>query len=256
MRSLRIKYNPPMEKHRMLLGQKLSPRMVSLTSKLRQFVAEECIPAEIEYDNFMNAKAKGDRFSEIPPVMEKLKKRAKKLGLWNLFLPKEYPESPGLTNLEYAHLCEILGESALIAPEACNCSAPDTGNMEVLAKYGTIAQKKRWLRPLMDGTIRSAFLMTEPEVASSDARNICTSIRRSGDEYIINGKKWWSSGANDPRTEIFIVMGKIEGETIKGRHAQSMILLPRRTAGVKIERDLTVCIFLYCTIFIHTKFCT
>ena len=174
---------------------------------------------------------------KVWPEMEGLKQKAKKENLWNLFLPEEYGDlSPGLSNLEYAPLCEIMGRLPWSA-EIFNCSAPDTGNMEVLAKYGTEAQQKKWLEPLMNGNIRSAFLMTEPAVASSDATNIETSIKADGDSYVINGRKWWSSGAMDPRCEVFIVMGKTDKNA--DRHAQqSMILVPKNTPGVEIIRPL------------------
>jgi acyl-CoA dehydrogenase len=171
------------------------------------------------------------------PEMEGLKERARQAGLWNLFLPLEYKElSPGLTNLEYAPLAEMMGR-VLWSSEVFNCSAPDTGNMEVLAKYGTKEQQERWLIPLMNGEIRSSFLMTEPDVASSDATNIETSIVRQGDEYVINGRKWWSSGAMDPNCEIFIVMGKTDREADRHRQ-QSMILVPKKTPGIEIVRPL------------------
>ena len=173
------------------------------------------------------------------PGLEKLKEEARKEGLWNLFLPKNYGDlSPGLTNLEYAPLAEIMGR-VLWSSEVFNCSPPDTGNMEVLAKYGTPAHQEKWLKPLMKGEIRSAFLMTEPAVASSDATNIETSIKLEGDEYVINGRKWWSSGAMNPHCKIAIVMGKTD-PTAQRHEQQSMILVPMDTPGLKILRPLTV----------------
>ena len=166
----------------------------------------------------------------IPPVMEELKARAKGEGLWNLFL---------LSNLEYAPLCEVMGRSP-IAPEVFNCSFPDTGNMEVLARYGTEEQKKQWLEPLLDGTIRSAFAMTEPDVASSDATNIQASIVRAGDDYVINGRKWWTSGIGDPRCSVLIVMGKTDPANTDRHQQQSMILVPRHAPGVTVVRMLDV----------------
>src|SRR6476646_8695314 len=170
-------------------------------------------------------------------VIEELKLKARGVGLWNLFLPHD-ESGAGLTNLEYAPLCEIMGRSS-IAPEVFNCSAPDTGNMEVLARYGTPEQKEKWLKPLLAGEIRSCFAMTEPEVASSDATNIRSSIVRNGDEYLINGRKWWTSGAGDPRCRISIFMGRSDPSAPKHKQ-QSMILVPMDTAGVTILRALTV----------------
>jgi acyl-CoA dehydrogenase len=166
----------------------------------------------------------------IPPVMEELKEKARREGLWNLFL---------LSNLDYAPLCEVMGRSP-IAPEVFNCSFPDTGNMEVLARYGTDAQKKQWLEPLLDGTIRSAFAMTEPEVASSDATNIQASIGRDGDDYVLNGHKWWTSGVGDPRCRLLIFMGKTDPDNPDRHSQQSMILVPRDAPGVKLLRMLDV----------------
>ncbi|KAG0100346.1 hypothetical protein BGZ93_002215 [Podila epicladia] len=175
----------------------LSPRCQELQRLLTDFVENDCIPAEEIYEGQVG---QGDqRWKVVPPIIEELKTKARSLGLWNLFLHKGYPEGPGLTNLEYAILCEITGRCPRVAPEALNCSAPDTGNMEVFAKYGTPAQKQEYLVPLMNGQIRSAFAMTEIAVSSSDATNIETRIERVGDHYILNGHKWWISGAGDPR---------------------------------------------------------
>lgn len=212
-----------------------SEKVLDLKKKVNTFMEEHVYPNEKVYQDQLNQQK--TRWSDIPPIMEELKKKAKKAGLWNLFLPEsEY--GAGLTNLEYAPVCEIMGRS-VIGPEAFNCSAPDTGNMEVLARYGSEKQKKEWLEPLLAGEIRSCFSMTEPDVASSDATNISTSIVRDGDEYVINGTKWWSSGAGDPRCKIAIVMGKTD--TSAPRHEQqSMILVPLDTPGVKIKRMLPV----------------
>ncbi|GGY49970.1 acyl-CoA dehydrogenase family protein [Parvularcula lutaonensis] len=181
-------------------------------------------------------RAAGDPW-KIPPVIEELKDKARDAGLWNMFLPD--PElGAGLTNLEYAPIAEITGKCH-IAPEVFNCAAPDTGNMEVLYKYGTEEQKERWLMPLLDGKIRSAFLMTEPAVASSDATNIECRIERDGDEYVINGRKWWSSGAGDPRCAVYIVMGKTDPDA-NTYNQQSMILVPADAEGVTVERHLPV----------------
>ena len=212
-----------------------SARTRELAEKLRGFMAREIYPAERAWEEQLAAAA--DRW-QPPPVMEELKRKARGEGLWNLFLP-ESELGAGLTNLEYAPLCEIMGRSP-IAPEACNCSAPDTGNMEVLARYGTREQQERWLKPLLAGEIRSAFAMTEPAVASSDATNIEASIRREGNSgYVINGRKWWTSGAMDPRCKIMIVMGK--SDPAAPRHQQqSMILVPKDTPGVRVVRNLTI----------------
>ena len=174
----------------------------------------------------------------IPPVMEELKAKARREGLWNLFLP-ESEFGPGLTNLEYAPLCELMGKSP-IAPEVFNCSFPDTGNMEVLVRYGTEEQKKQWLAPLLDGTIRSAFAMTEPGVASSDATNIEASIVRDGNDYVINGRKWWTSGIGDPRCAVLIFMGKTDPGNPDRHKQQSMILVPRDAPGITLVRMLSV----------------
>lgn len=209
-------------------------KSLELQQKVRQFMDQYIYPLEKEYDQFVE-----ENPWKVYPELERLKNEAKRAGLWNLFLPKSYGDfSPGLTNLEYAPLAAIMGRVTW-ASQVFNCSAPDTGNMEVLAKYGTPAQQERWLTPLMNGTIRSAFLMTEPRVASSDATNIETSIVRDGDEYVINGRKWWSSGAMNPETEVFIVMGKTDPNA--QRHVQqSMILVPANAKGVDVMRPLRV----------------
>jgi acyl-CoA dehydrogenase len=188
-------------------------------------------------DSYINPDPAGGTWT-APAVMEELKGEARRRGLWNLFLPHS-SFGAGLTNLQYAPLAEITGRSIHLAPEALNCSAPDTGNMEVLAMFGTPDQQERWLKPLLDGQIRSAFCMTEPEVASSDATNITTRIDRDGDDYVINGRKWWSSGAMNPRCEIFIVMGKTSFDAERHRQ-QSQILVPRDTPGVTIVRSMRV----------------
>ncbi|KAI9099315.1 acyl-CoA dehydrogenase/oxidase [Phlyctochytrium arcticum] len=217
----------------------LSERVQKLKQVLEEFVEFECIPAEKIHHAQLGAQGSADRWKVVPPIIEQLKARARSLGLWNLFLPSYYPESPGLTNLEYATLCEIMGRTHLAA-EACNCSAPDTGNMEVFAKYGTPAQKKQWLEPLMDGKIRSAFAMTEPAVASSDATNIELEIRRDGDEYIVNGRKWWISGAGDPRCAVYLVMGKNDPKNPNKHAQQSVIIVPATARGITIVRPMQV----------------
>jgi len=211
-----------------------STKVQELRSRLHEFMRAHIYPAEAEYAESVNA---GDTRWSIPPVMENLKKTARDAGLWNLFLPEsEY--GAGLSNLEYAPLAEIMGRSP-IASEVFNCSAPDTGNMEVLVRYGSEVQKKTWLEPLLEGEIRSAFAMTEPNVASSDATNIQSSIEKDGDTYLINGLKWWTSGAMDPRCKILIFMGKTDPDA--DRHVQqSMILVPMETAGVTVVRPLSV----------------
>ncbi|WP_026582505.1 acyl-CoA dehydrogenase [Bacillus sp. J33] len=211
-----------------------SDKVKELETRLTEFMDEFIYPNETVYKEQIG---ESDRFSKVPPIMEELKDKAKEKGLWNLFLPdSEY--GIGLSNLEYAPLCEIMGRSS-IAPEVFNCAAPDTGNMEVLVRYGTEEQKQQWLQPLLRGEIRSCFSMTEPDVASSDATNIQSSIVRDGDEYVINGTKWWSSGAGDPRCKIAIVMGKNDPSAPK-HEQQSMILVPLNTPGVTIKRILPV----------------
>jgi acyl-CoA dehydrogenase len=211
-----------------------TPKVEALREKLLAFMEQHVYPAEPVFAEQQAAMA--DRWHE-PPVMEELKSRAREAGLWNLFLPAaEHPG--GLTNLEYAPLAEIMGRSP-IGPECFNCSAPDTGNMETLLRYGNEAQKQEWLEKLLDGQIRSGFAMTEPAVASSDATNIEARIERDGDHYVINARKWWTSGAMDPRCAIFIVMGKTDPAAQKHRQ-QSMVLVPRATPGVTIMRHLSV----------------
>ena len=206
-----------------------------LRAELTEFMQQYVYPAEPVFAE--QAENAADPWS-TPPVVEELKSAARGRGLWNLFLPDaEY--GAGLTNLQYAPLAEIMGGSPMLAPEACNCSAPDTGNMEVLAMFGTDEQRKRWLLPLLDGEIRSGFCMTEPNVASSDARNIETSIVRDGDDYVINGTKWWTTGALSPRCEILIVMGKTNPDGAPHRQ-QSMVLVPRNTPGVDVRRGMRV----------------
>ncbi|WP_273835234.1 acyl-CoA dehydrogenase [Guptibacillus sedimenti] len=212
-----------------------SERCQSYLEKLTAFMDEHVYPNEKVYEKQLSEQE--SRWSRIPPIMEELKQKAKDAGLWNLFLPEsEY--GAGLTNAEYAPLCEVMGRS-MIGPEVFNCAAPDTGNMEVLVRYGTDEQKKEWLEPLLSGEIRSCFSMTEPDVASSDATNIQARIERDGDEYVINGTKWWSSGAGDPRCKIAIVMGKNDPNAAK-HEQQSMILVPLDTKGVTIKRVLPV----------------
>src|SRR3954468_14011392 len=216
------------------LGFQVSPRALEIYQRLHAFMGEHVYPNE---KLFHEQVERGERWQPVP-LMEELKAKAKAEGLWNLFLPEsEY--GAGLTNLEYAPMAELTGRSSHFAPEIFNCSAPDTGNMEVLARYGTPEQKERWLKPLLAGEIRSCFAMTEPAVASSDATNIQASIRRDGNEYVLNGRKWWPSGAGDPRCKIAIFMGKTD-PTAKKHQQQSMVLVPMDAPGVKIERKLTV----------------
>lgn len=211
-----------------------SERVRKLRKRLMEFMEEVVYPNEKTYREQLEA---GENRWKVPPVMEEMKKKAKAVGLWNLFMP-DPQYGVGLSNLEYAPLCELMGRSP-IAPEVFNCSAPDTGNMELLARYGTDEQKERWLKPLLEGRIRSCFSMTEPDVASSDATNIEGKIERDKNTYVINARKWWSSGAGDPRCKIAIVMGKTNPDAPK-HEQQSMILVPLDTPGVKIVRTLPV----------------
>jgi acyl-CoA dehydrogenase len=212
----------------------LSDRAKEFSERLQAFMDERVLPAEPLWAEQMQA-------AETPhyhaPVMEELKEEARRRGLWNLFLPDE-ERGAGLSNLEYAPLAEIMGRTR-IAPEACNCNAPDTGNMEVLHQFGSEEQKERWLEPLLEGEIRSAFAMTEPRVASSDATNIALRIEREGDEYVLNGRKWWTSNALHPNMRVLIVMGKTDPDAPTYQQ-QSMILVPRDAPGLTIMRNLTV----------------
>lgn len=210
-----------------------SPRVKELRQKLSAFMLEHVSPNEAAWQDHVTS----DRRWQPVPVVEELKEKAKAAGLWNLWQPKAHGGS--LTNLEYAPLCEIMGR-VLWAPEVFNCSAPDTGNMETILGYGNEEQIRTWGQPLLDGHIRSAFLMTEPGIASSDATNIQTQIIRDGDHYVINGEKWWSSGAGDPRCKIYIVMGKTDPNGTSKHRAQSMILVPADSEGIRVTRHLPV----------------
>jgi acyl-CoA dehydrogenase len=215
-----------------------SEKVQTLQQKLQRFMDQHIYPNERRYrEEIETNRGRGNPWVPLR-LVEELKPRAQSEGLWNLFLPKSTRVPQGLANLEYAPLCEIMGRVPW-APEVFNCSAPDTGNMETLERYGSEGHKRQWLDPLLEGKIRSAFLMTEPDVASSDATNIQCRIERDGGDYVVNGRKWWSSGAGDPRCAIFIVMGKTNPEA--ARHAQqSMILLPRDAPGVRIIRPLSI----------------
>ena len=215
-----------------------SPKVQDLQARLTAFMEENIYPAEAVYHAEVEANRKAGNAWVATNIMEQLKAKARAAGLWNLFLP-ESERGAGLSNLEYGALCEIMGRS-WIAPEAFNCNAPDTGNMEVFERYGTEEHKEQWLKPLLAGEIRSAFAMTEPDVASSDATNIQAEIVRDGDEYVINGKKWWTTGAPDPRCKILIFMGKTDPHNPNRHQQQSMILVPLDTPGVTMTRHLPV----------------
>ena len=212
-----------------------SPRVKDLQKRLIAFMEEHIYPNEPKY----YAHVHSDKRWEPVPIIEELKPKARAAGLWNLFLPHSKRVPEGLSNLEYAPLCEIMGRVTW-APEVFNCAAPDTGNMETIERYGTEDHKRQWLDPLLRGEIRSAFLMTEPAVASSDATNIQCRIKREGDNYVINGTKWWSSGAGDPRCKVYILMGKTDPDNASRHSQQSMVLVPAGTPGVKILRYLPV----------------
>ncbi|KAL8278114.1 hypothetical protein RQP46_009438 [Phenoliferia psychrophenolica] len=222
-----------------LIESKVSDEAKVIITKLLKFVVEDCIPAEERFHLQISEDPKA-RWASYPTVIEELKDKAKSLGLFNLFLSREhYAEGSPLTNLEYAVAAEIMGRSIKVAPEACNCSAPDTGNMEVLARYGTDAQKAKWLVPLLAGKTRSSFAMTEPKISSSDATNIKTSMRIEGDEVVINGSKWWISGAGDPRNAIHLVMGKTD-PTAEKYQQQTVVLIPSDAPGVKLIRPMKI----------------
>ena len=214
----------------------MTDRAQALQDDLLAFMDEHVYPAEAVYLEQM--RESGDPVFH-PPIVEELKSEARRRGLWNLFLPHATEWTEGLTNAEYAPLAEITGRSPHLAPEALNCSAPDTGNMELLAMFGTPEQQEQWLKPLLEGEIRSCFSMTEPAVASSDATNIETRIERDGDEYVINGRKWWSSGAGRERCKVSILMGKTDPEA-RTHAQQSMVLVPTDTPGVTVVRNLLV----------------
>ncbi|PGH23412.1 hypothetical protein AJ80_02522 [Polytolypa hystricis UAMH7299] len=222
----------------MIVEPFVSERAKKTLDLVEQFVEKECIPREALYQAQLGT---GEaRWAKTPVVMEELKAKARQLGLWNMFLPKNhFKEGAGFSNVEYGLMAESLGKCS-IASEATNNAAPDTGNMEVFAKYGTEAQKQEWLVPLLEGKIRSAFLMTEPDIASSDAKNIQLDIRREGNEYVINGQKWWSSGTGDKRCKIYIVMGKTDPTNLDPYKQQSVVLVPAGTPGITIHRMLTV----------------
>ena len=217
----------------------LSAKTTEYAAKLQAFMDAEVFPAEAVYEHQRAQLAAAGKPHGVPAVVEELKVKARALGLWNLFLPHSTDPHHGLSVVEYATLAEITGWSPDLAPEAINCAAPDTGNMELLDMFGTAEQKKMWLEPLLDGRIRSGFAMTEPDVASSDARNIRTSIVRDGDHYVINGTKWWTTGAMDERCAVLIVMGKTNPDAADHQQ-QSMVLVPIDTPGVTVERNLKV----------------
>jgi len=226
----------------MSLVDRESPRLKELKEKLIKFCKDDVEPATLVFHEQLKSMPGSPWVS--PPVLEELKAKARTLGLWNVWMPKGYPEGPGLTNFEYAQLAEIMGQYHL-ASEACNCSAPDTGNMETIAKYGTDAHKEKWLKPLMEGKIRSAFLMTEPAVASSDATNISSTIERvprldgPGDEYLVNGHKWYISGACRDSCKVFIFLGKTKTKgPLHGQ--QSMLIIPKDLPGIRIVRSMDV----------------
>ena len=220
------------------MNRELSPKSQDLVDRVQAFFDQHITPNEARYEAEMHALRQAGNPWQVVPLIEELKPIARAAGLWNLFLPHPYKGEGGVSNLDYAPLCELMGR-VIWSGEVFNCSAPDTGNMETIERYGTAAQKQAWLEPLLDGKIRSAFLMTEPAVASSDATNIECSIRRDGDEYVINGRKWFSSGAGHPNCAIFIVMGKTDFEAAR-HEQQSMVLVPRDTAGVTVLRPLNV----------------
>jgi len=217
----------------------LSAKTSEYAAKLQAFMDKEVFPAEAVYEHQRTELKAAGKPHGLPAVVEELKVKARAQGLWNLFLPHSHDPHHGLSVTEYATLAEITGWSPELAPEAINCAAPDTGNMELLDMFATDEQKKMWLEPLLDGRIRSGFAMTEPDVASSDARNIKTSIVKDGGDFVINGTKWWTTGAMDERCQLLIVMGKTNPDA-EAHNQQSMVLVPINTPGVKVERNLTV----------------
>ena len=219
-----------------MISEKVSDRAKKTLDIVEKFVKEECLPADVVYKAQLGEGAQ--RWS-VPPIIEDLKKKAQKLGLWNMFLGKEYAQGAGFTNVEYGLMAEHLGKS-IVASEATNNAAPDTGNMELLAKYATKEQKDKWLAPLLRGEIRSAYIMTEPDVASSDATNINLEIRREGDEYVLNGQKWWISGVGDPRCNLYIVFGKSNPDAADRLGKHSIVLVPSNAKGITITRMLSV----------------
>ncbi len=214
-----------------------SPKVQDLRKRLIAFMEEHIYPNDHKW--WEHTHTKSERRWEPVPIIEELKPKARAAGLWNLFLPHSKRAPEGLSNLEYAPLCEIMGRVSW-SPEVFNCSAPDTGNMETIERYGTEEHKKQWLEPLLEGKIRSAFLMTEPDVASSDATNIQCRIKRDGDHYVINGRKWWSSGAGDSRCKLYILMGKTDPDNASRHQQQSMILVPAGLPGIRVVRALQV----------------
>jgi acyl-CoA dehydrogenase len=216
----------------------LDDKTTELHQKLSTFMTDRIVPSGPVFHEQLAASDDRWAWSEAP-ILKELQAEARELGLWNLFLPREHADSPGLSNLQYAPLAELTGHAGHLAPAVLNCSAPDTGNMEVLSLFGTPEQKERWLRPLLAAEIRSSFAMTEPDVASSDATNIETRIERDGDEYVLNGRKWWITGAMNPHAEIMIVMGKTDPSASRHRQ-QSQILVPRDTPGLEVVRGMTV----------------
>ncbi len=216
----------------------LDDKTTELHDRLSTFMAERIVPSGPVFHDQLEASDDRWAWSEAP-ILKELQSEARELGLWNLFLPKEHADSPGLTNLQYAPLAELTGHAGHLAPAVLNCAAPDTGNMEVLSLFGTPEQKERWLKPLLAAEIRSSFAMTEPDVASSDATNIETRIERDGDEYVLNGRKWWITGAMNPHAEIMIVMGKTDPTASRHRQ-QSQVLVPRDSPGLEVIRGMTV----------------
>ncbi|ETI27242.1 hypothetical protein G647_09925 [Cladophialophora carrionii CBS 160.54] len=225
-----------------LITDKLRPHAKEALAKVKKFVEEEFMFNRIPADEVFEAQLAlhpDQRWKSMPPILEDLKKRARELGLWNLWMHSHFQEGPGFTNVEYTLMCETMGRSH-VAPEAMNCSAPDTGNMELLAKYGTEAQKQQWLRPLLDGKIRSAYVMTEIDVAASDAKNLALEMRREGNEYVLNGVKWWISSAGDQRCQLYIIFARSNPNDPNPTKRHSIILVDSKTPGIEVIRPLRV----------------